>query len=298
MVLKNIYIARHGYRANWLPLPHPPNPTGIDSDPPLAPHGVEQAKQLAGYLTSLPTQDRPQFILTSPFYRCVETGKPIAEMLQLKIVLERGVGEWYKKGRSVIPAPANYDTLEQFFNGVLATEEFWHRDDTIGVVPDLSGETEEAIFARANLFWSKFIPIFEKRFPDITNILIISHAATKIALGLALLNLSGVRAYIDDDKDILRAGACSLDKFIRDGNKWNLVMNGNCEFLTHGEEMNWTFHSAFEAGSDEDIKARKALELKKLKAEKKQESIRETTPVTDVASGIDVSSNVEYEVRS
>ena len=75
----------------------PPNPTGIDSDPALAPHGVEQAQQLAAYLTSLPTHEKPEFIIASPFYRCIETSRPIAEMLDLKIALERGVGEWFRK---------------------------------------------------------------------------------------------------------------------------------------------------------------------------------------------------------
>ena len=99
MTIETIYIARHGYRSNWLPPPHPPNPTGIDSDPALAPHGVEQAQQLAAYLTSLPTHEKPEFIIASPFYRCIETSRPIAEMLDLKIALERGVGEWFRKNR-------------------------------------------------------------------------------------------------------------------------------------------------------------------------------------------------------
>lgn len=280
MTVKSIYLARHGYRANWLPKPHPPNPTGIDSDPPLAPHGVEQARELADYFTTLPESDKPQFILTSPFYRCVETAQPIANTLSLKVVLERGVGEWYKKDRSVVPAPANYDTLSSFFT-VLSNEKYWHRDNTVGVIPDLSGETEEEIFDRAKLFWTKFIPVFEARFPEIETILIITHAATKIALGLALLKLSGVRDYIDDDNNILRAGACSLDRYNRSESGWTLIMNGNCDFLTKGEEMNWTFHFGFEAGSDEDIKARREEEERKKKKQSATNVGENTFPRTD-----------------
>lgn len=298
MTIKQIYIARHGYRANWLPPPHPPNPTGIDSDPPLAPHGVDQAKQLAAYITSLPTADKPQYILTSPFYRCVETAHPIAEMLDLDIAIERGCGEWYKKNRGVIPAPADYEQLGQFFPK-LTTKEVWHRDDTVGVVPDLSGETEEDIFNRCKLFWSKFIPVFEAKYPEYENVLIVSHAATKIALGMSLLGFDDVFQQIDNDGTYLRAGACSIDKYVKDGDKWDLRMNGNCEFLTDGEEMNWTFHSAFEAGSDEDIKARKE-EAERKEAEKKAKE-KEPTPVTETAAGTDEeskgNSNIEYEVR-
>lgn len=266
MPLKSIYICRHGYRANWLPPPHAPNPTGIDSDPPLAPHGVDQAKELAGYISEL--DDKPQFILSSPFYRCVETGRPIAQKLNLPIVLERGVGEWYKKGRSVVPEPANYDRLNDFFGDVLSNEQEWHRDNTLGVIPDLTGENHTEIFARAQLFWQRFFEVFPKKYPEIETVLIVTHAATKIALGMSLLGLSSVYDYIDEEENLLRAGACSLDKYVHEQDTWKLVMNGNCDFMEKGEEMNWTFHSSFEAGSDEDIKARREEEERK----KKQQS--------------------------
>lgn len=255
MTIDKIYIARHGYRMNWLPPPHPPNPTGIDSDPPLAPHGVEQAKELAKHIKSFPSEDQPQFILSSPFYRCVETGEPISEALNIPIVLERGVGEWYKVGRGIIPEPADYDRLKSFF-GHLSNEKEWHRDETVGVIPSLQGETEDDIFQRCKLFWSKFIPIFEEKYPHVKNILIISHAATKIALGMSLMGFKDVFQYIDDNNTLLRAAACSLDKYVRNDDKWEIEVNGDCSFLTDGEEMNWNFHNGFEAGSDEDIKAR------------------------------------------
>lgn len=283
MTISTIYIARHGYRMNWLPPPHPPNPTGIDSDPPLAPHGVEQAKELASFIASLPPNERPQFILSSPFYRCVETGQPISETLNIPIALERGVGEWYKVGRGIIPEPANYDTLNRFFSHLSSADE-WDRDNTVGVIPSLNGETEDQIFQRCQEFWTKFIPIFEQKYPEISSILIITHAATKIALGMSLLGYNNVFEYLDDDKTVLRAAACSLDKYKKISNsKWSLEMNGNCEFLTDGEEMNWNFHYGFEAGSDEDIKARQlAIESEKAESEKgkgtKAENEKEIDP--------------------
>lgn len=298
MTLETIYIARHGYRANWLPPPHPPNPTGIDSDPPLAPHGIDQAKQLAGYLNSLPANEQPQFILSSPFYRCVQTSEPICDMLSVPLVLERGVGEWYKKNRGVVPEPANYDVLKPFFP-CLQDAKVWDRDSTVGVIPSLDGESEADIFARTVKFWKEFIPVFESKYPDITRILIVTHAATKIALGMSLLKLNNVFESIDNNNTFLRAGACSLDKYEKGTQDWSIKMNGNCEFLLDGEEMNWNFHSSFEAGSDEDIKARQ--EEAKRKAEVKNEQnqfSREPTPVTEIASGSEQLANEEYEVRS
>ncbi|KAK6200267.1 uncharacterized protein RJT21DRAFT_121166 [Scheffersomyces amazonensis] len=297
MTLKTIYIARHGYRSNWLPEPHPPSPTGIHSDPPLAAHGVEQAKQLAGYLHSLPSLEQPQFLISSPFYRCVETCQPIAQMLSLKVVLERGVGEWYRKKRRVIPTPANYDVLHQFFHEILVEESEWPRDETVGVIPSLDGETPSDIFDRASLFWSKFIPIFESKYPQIDTILIVTHAATKIALGNSLLDLKSVHDSIDEHGTKLRAGACSLDKYIRSNeNSWINKMNGNCTFLTKGEEMHWDFSSTVEAGSDEDIRLRKEREELEKKKQQQSQQQRETTPVTDIASGNEGISNEDFEV--
>lgn len=256
MTITTIFIARHGYRMNWLPPPHPPNPTGIDSDPPLAPHGVDQAKELAAFIGSLPAAERPQYILSSPFYRCVETGQPVSQELQIPIALERGVGEWYKVNRGVIPAPANYDTLNKFFSHLTTADE-WDRDNTVGVIPSLSGETEDQILERCKTFWTKFIPVFEQKYPEILSILIITHAATKIALGMSLMGYDSVFEYLDEDKTVLKAAACSLDKYKKSSDGWELLMNGNCEFLSQGEEMSWDFHNGFEAGSDEDIKARR-----------------------------------------
>lgn len=301
MTIETIYIARHGYRSNWLPPPHPPNPTGIDSDPALAPHGVEQAKQLAAYLTSLPTQEKPEFIIASPFYRCIETSRPIAEMLDLKIALERGVGEWFRKNRDTKPVPGDYAQLRTFFDKLLIDEDTWPRDN-LNVIPNVEGEDYDEIYDRAKLFWKKFIPEFERKFPEIKNVLVVTHAATKIALGSALLQLKSVTDVIDDNQTVLRAGACSLSKFVRDGEnktnhsiQWKIVMNGNCEFLTKGEEMNWDFRRGVEAGSAEDIAQRKAAE----EAFKKNEQTKSDGPITESATGAaEVDGNEdEFEVR-
>lgn len=254
MPLDSIYIARHGYRANWLPPPHAPSPTGIDSDPPLATHGVDQAGQLAAFLRSLPRDQQPQLVLLSPFYRCVETAQPVAKLLQIPIALERGVGEWYKKNRSVIPEPANYSDLARFFPEVLVPQEKWPRDTALNVIPDLTGETEQDILERARLVCARLEPAVAERFPDVRRILIVTHAATKIALGLALLGLENVRSQLPNG-EYLRAGACALSHYSASP-KWSLVYNGRCDFLSQGEEMNWTFNSTYEAGSDEDIKER------------------------------------------
>lgn len=245
---------QHGYRSNWLPPPHPKPVTGIDSDPPLAPHGEDQAKELAHFMLSI--QPQPELILSSPFYRCLQTATPISELLDCDIVLENGIGEWYKPDREVIPQPGGYDLLSKYFPKLSNAWEPTY-------FPSTKGETEEDILARCKNFLEKFFPKFEAQFPKVETILFVTHAASKIALGMALLGFDSVRDTIDDEDTRLRAGACSLDQYQLTvdpadlkGRAWTITMNGNCEFLTDGEEMHWDFLNGFEAGSDADINAR------------------------------------------
>lgn len=246
--------------------PYPPPPTGVNSDVPLAEHGVKQAKELAHYIMSI--ENQPELIFSSPFFRCLQTSEPISDLLELPIYLERGIGEWYKPDRDVIPEPASFDILNNFFPGKL------NRNWTSSVIPSNKGETEQDIFERCRTFWPIFIKNVEEIFPNVETILIVTHAATKIALGMNLLGFDNCRDPIDDEGSIIRSGSCSLDKYELvhidedddvdaeelpfEERHWRITMNGNTEFLTKGEEMHWDFKYGFEAGSDADIKARKA----------------------------------------
>ncbi|CCE63661.1 hypothetical protein TPHA_0F01770 [Tetrapisispora phaffii CBS 4417] len=266
MTVKTIYIARHGYRSNWLPQgPYPPPPTGVDSDVPLAEHGLTQAKELGHYILSLNNQ--PELLFSSPFYRCIQTSEAIAALLELPIYLDTGIGEWYKPDRAIIPVPASYEVLSQLFPTKISDD--WSST----ILPSDKGETEEDIFNRCKTFWPKFIDTLEDSFPNIETIILVTHAATKIALGLSLLKKSSARDAIDSEGTLIRSGSCSLDKYelleteySKDDDStfvlpfekrtWKITMNGNTEYLTKGEEMNWNFQSSFEAGSDADIRAR------------------------------------------
>ncbi|CAI4745613.1 BBL_G0045470.mRNA.1.CDS.1 [Saccharomyces cerevisiae] len=270
MAIENIYIARHGYRSNWLPKgPYPPPPTGIDNDVPLSEHGVEQAHELANYISKLDV--KPEMIFSSPFYRCLETSKPTVEALKIPLYVDRGVGEWYKPDRPIIPEPATHEVMSKFFPSMISPD--WEPS----IIPSNKGETEEDIFERCHKFWPVFIDRVERKFPNVKTIMVVTHAATKSALGMNLLKFSSAKEPIDNKGTFIRNGSCAIDKFelVKGENEsipfeereWKLTMNGNTSFLTNGEEMNWTFMNAFEAGSDADIKARRAAESGKLKME-------------------------------
>lgn len=277
MPLETIYIVRHGYRSNWLPKGQQlPPPTGIDSDPCLAPHGVNQANELAEFLVDrLPEKNLPvpQVIFSSPFYRCVETINPTAEKLGLKIHLERGIGEWFKPNRPIVPIPADHEVLNSFFENVPAPMEW----DWETVIPSTKGETEVDIFERCKAFWPRFISKFEAANPEVKAIVLVTHAATKISLGISLAGYNNNREFLTEkdggDSKTTRVGGstCSLDGYKIDKNgKWNMFMNSETSFLSHGAEMNWHFAtSQFEAGSKEDIEYRRKLQLEQDKVNQK-----------------------------
>ncbi|CCK71987.1 uncharacterized protein KNAG_0I02020 [Huiozyma naganishii CBS 8797] len=267
MAVKTIYIVRHGYRSNWLPEgPYPPPPTGIENDVPLAEHGLEQSEELSEHIAQL--EVKPQVIFTSPFYRCLQTISPTKKKLQIPLYVDRGLGEWFKKDRDVVPTPASNGVIGKFFPGLLAGE--W--EDS--VIPSKSGESETDIFARAHAFWPVFIGHVEREFPDVETVILVTHAATKAALGMNLLKFPNAREAIDEQGTMIRNGSCALDRFDcrargQDfyGGEWELVTNGDTSFLTNGEEMNWNFQNRFEAGSDADIRARRLTAAAKGKLE-------------------------------
>ncbi|CAB4252503.1 similar to Saccharomyces cerevisiae YOR110W TFC7 One of six subunits of the RNA polymerase III transcription initiation factor complex (TFIIIC) [Maudiozyma barnettii] len=263
MAIKTIYIARHGYRSNWLPDgPYPPPPTNVDSDVPLAAHGIDQAKQLADFVAKLDV--KPQLIFSSPFYRCLQTSKPVKEKLDIPLYVDNGVGEWYRPDRPIIPIPAPVSKLNGLFDSMISED--WESS----IIPSDKGETKEDIFERCNKFLGIFIPRVEEVFPEVSSILIVTHAATKAALGMNLLGFPDAIVSIDDKGTVIRNGSCSIDQFdlIKSNGKdvcakeWELKMNGNTSFLTKGEEMNWDFRNGFEAGSDADIRARKLADAR------------------------------------
>ncbi|GMM30711.1 hypothetical protein DAMA08_034560 [Martiniozyma asiatica (nom. inval.)] len=275
MALKIIHTVRHGYRSNWLPPNEQIEPyTGIDSDFPLAPHGIDQSHELAAHISSMKDGHKPQLIFSSPFYRCVETITPTADILDLAIHTDRGIGEWYKPGRPVIPQPADHSVMHEFFPRV-PNSMIWEWD---AVIPNPQGETEVEIFERCKKWWDWFIPKFESEHPEITSIILVTHAATKIALGMSLLGYSSVRDTLlekhggDGGSIKLGGSTCSIDTFSRefDGD-WSLSKNADTSFLKSGAEMDWHYiTSQFEAGSKEDIEYRNLMQQEQDKVNARQ----------------------------
>lgn len=226
----------------------------MDSDVPLAAHGVEQAKELAEYIGGWPQEEQPQMILSSPFYRCIQTSEPVVKRIGVPFAVERGIGEWYKPDRAVVPEPASVEHLAELFPEITIGE--WSSRPV--TVPSPRGETELEIFERSGEFLRGFVERMNREYPDVERVLLVTHAATKQCIGMKLMGYKDVRSPIDDAGTVLHNASCSIDRYDRlDGALWELKMNGNTDFLTNGAEMDWNFMFGFEAGSDADIKARR-----------------------------------------
>ncbi|PKB99357.1 phosphoglycerate mutase-like protein [Rhizophagus irregularis] len=216
-MLETIYFTRHGHRSDWIvPVLNNCYPTGLFYDPQLSPHGCNQAKELAQYFVSNTIQfDK---IYSSPLFRTVQTANYVAEKLDLEILVENGLGEWE------IPEPAPTSKLREFFPRIntLYTSVSNHpkADETIQDVHDRLNKTMQEIISRCEAEG------------QIKSILLVGHAASVTA---------GVRAVLEDRLAVINCGTCSLSKFVREGGKWKLRLNGDCSFLSGREENNWAF---------------------------------------------------------
>lgn len=94
-------------------------------------------------------------------------------------------------------------------------------------------EDYNQLMSRASKFVEDLVTKLDSESPEIHTVFIVTHAATKIALGRAILQ--------DKDAEI-RTGVCSLDTYDRkDDGSWVATAIGETHFLADGEEMHWDF---------------------------------------------------------
>ncbi|OBT78441.1 hypothetical protein VF21_02119 [Pseudogymnoascus sp. 05NY08] len=270
-MLEVIYVTRHGFRSNWVVDADTgvysgtiPSPTGIASDPALAGYGVTQARELADHLV---TVDPPiDVFYSSPFYRCIQTIYPTIEKAEaLKPSVPKrtvrgdtGVGEWYGTARFDHPSPATPDVLNGLFP-------LYDPEYKSSIVPSVNGETIDELHDRTAYALHKIIEQSDK--DGVKAIIICSHAATILAIGRALTG----RMPEDIAEQDFKPFTCGLSKFVRktgastsgevdlwegpgaqipkvswrNGNGvsggWTCELNGDCSFLSGGEERGWRF---------------------------------------------------------
>ncbi|KAI0778141.1 histidine phosphatase superfamily [Trametes elegans] len=224
MTVESIYIARHGYRMNWV-TDDWKSVTGLPRDPPLADFGLTQAEELADYFFSLPEDARPTVLLSSPYYRCLQTAVPTAQKLGLPLYAEHGLSEWYSPvipGTGLHPRPGSAAELRTYFPEI---DESWQSI----YYPSRKGEDVPDVHDRANELMRALVPTIERKFGGKhKRVALFSHAATVIALTRELLG----------DRDLpLRVATCTLTVLQRKHGETKAVGAWAAERLADGSHL-------------------------------------------------------------
>lgn len=206
----------------------------------------------------------------SPWVRCLETLSPAVEKLYPlgverevtragdgKIRVESGLGEWFGTARFSHPSPARPEVLHKLFP---------RYDLGYGsvIVPDVKGESIEELHDRVAYALYRIVERCDRE--GVRAIAICSHAATIIAIGRVLTG----RMPVDVGEEDFKVFCCGLSKFVRRngveekreevevwrgmgepipmiewrggkgvGGGWVCEVNGDCSFLSGGEERGW-----------------------------------------------------------
>ncbi|KYR00997.1 hypothetical protein DLAC_02073 [Tieghemostelium lacteum] len=216
--MSTIYLTRHGLREDWVNKLWK-NTAERVSDTPLSKEGFVLANELGSSLVGSGITQ----IISSPMERCVQTSTAIAEKLNIPIKIDYGVAEY------IGPNPKEEDelkplTVEQLHK-LYKYVDLEYKSST-DILP--GKETLQDLHVRCK----KCIDILKERFAGQT-IIIVTHAATLIALG---------RAVVDDIEYQFRTGVCSLTKASQDpenNNKWFIEYSGKVDHLSGGEQYHW-----------------------------------------------------------
>jgi len=240
-MIEKIYLARHGFRLNWISSSWQ-SPTGLPRDPPLTAYGLTQAEELCQYFLSFPENERPTAIFSSPYYRCLQTSQPLAKALGIPIYVEHGIGEWYSPvvpGTGLHPRPGPTASLQAL---VAEIDPGW---ETL-FYPSRKGETLAELHARIDVFVRAFGVALPQRLPkeQMRRLLMVSHAATTIAL---------VRSLMGEREMYMKVGCCSLTELEkregleRDRSEkevigvWKPISVASGDHLKGGSSREWGF---------------------------------------------------------
>ncbi|NEO98419.1 MAG: histidine phosphatase family protein [Symploca sp. SIO2E9] len=206
---QNLWIARHGNRLDFV------NPEWFNTaerpyDPPLSEDGILQAKQLGQRLASVGIKQ----VFTSPFLRTVQTASIVADILDLSIKLESGLSEWLNpEWMPVEPERLSITALQ---------EQFPRIDPSYSSLVKASyPESSEEVLERT----AKTARFLSTQFSE--DLLLVGHGASVIGTAQGLV--SGTPE--------IKASLCCLVKLVRQGEKWEMELNGDTSHLSQTEDV-------------------------------------------------------------
>jgi transcription factor C subunit 7 len=199
-----------------------PTPTGLPADVALSSYGERQAEQLGLHLAELdPPIDQ---VISSPYYRCLQTLKPGVLRLQSErayeggVRLESGFEEWYGAtgDHRQQPRPLEYKPLKRdFFPELDLRWDLPREGDGDGrggdgvIRPNKFGESVDALHDRVAYALHRTIERADRE--GHKAIIICMHAAVMIAIGRALTG----RMPDDYTEDDFQCYTASMSKYSR-----------------------------------------------------------------------------------
>jgi broad specificity phosphatase PhoE len=201
---QTVWLTRHGERIDFVE-PSWKQTAKRLYDPPLSAQGVIQAQQLGRRLAG----EGIEHIFASPFLRTIETAFQIAEILDLAINLEYGLGEWLSP--QLVSTPPSYLTASEIPHLFSRVDQSY-----VSRGQNTHPETWQAMLDRTR----QTLEALLTDYPD--NILLVGHGATVTGLAQALLN-GGPK---------VETGVCGLVKLVRQEEQWQLQLNGDVSHLS------------------------------------------------------------------
>ncbi len=204
-----VWLARHGNRLDFV------NPEWFNSaprkyDPPLSEDGVIQAQELGQRLKN----ENITQIFASPFLRTIQTANEVANILNLPIKLEAGLGEWHNPDwMTVSPETHPQEFLASRYPCI-----DWNYQS---LVNPRYPESEEKVNQRTATTVQKLVANYKEE------ILIVGHGASV---------WGGTRGLVPDCPNF-QVALCCLVKIVPNSHSWELELAGDTSHLSNSESQ-------------------------------------------------------------
>ncbi len=204
---QTVWVARHGNRFDFV------NPEWFNTalrryDPPLSEDGFIQAEELGKRLKN----ENITQIFSSPFLRTIQTANKVAQVLNLPIKLEAGLGEWHNPDwMTETPETHPQELLELEYPGI----DWSYQSRVIPQYP----EDEAAVNRRTGETVRKLVAEFSE------DILLVGHGASVFGAVKSLVA----------EIPTFKVALCCLTKIVHVDNNWNLELYGDTSHLSQTE---------------------------------------------------------------
>lgn len=206
---QTVWIARHGNRLDFV------NPEWFNTatrryDPPLSDDGFIQAAELGQRLKS----ENIKHLFVSPFLRTIQTAHEVAQVINLPMKLEAGLGEWHNS-EWMTESPEIHP--QELLATAYPTINWNYQSQIYPQYPETKADVNQRTAATVKQLLSKYDE----------DILIVGHGASVFGV------TQGLVADIPDSKIAL----CSLTKVVRDADNWNLEFFADTSHLSQTESQ-------------------------------------------------------------